>query len=113
MSVSILKRRKSKQVKIPEDVLRKRDPLSEAHAVGERELRALWEPVFSVFTGAQRDEIEEIERNDREGMLAWGVRSGYFWWVRTHPGETPTLAHLAIWHAIAIAERMTRDCTDD
>jgi len=68
---------------------------------GEPELLALWEPLFSILTPAQRAEAEAIERIEREGMFAWGVRSGYFLWVQTHPGETPTMLQFALWKLTA------------
>lgn len=64
---------------------------------GEVELRALWEPLFSILTPAQRREAERIERIERDGMFAWGVRSGHFLWVRTNPGEIPTWRLLRQW----------------
>ena len=34
-------------------------------------------------------------------MFAWGVRSGYYLWVRQHPGERPTKMQFALWVMIA------------
>jgi hypothetical protein len=64
---------------------------------GLAELLALWEPLFSIMTPGQRAAAEAVERVERNGMFAWGVRSGYFLWVREHPGERPTKCHLALW----------------
>jgi hypothetical protein len=67
------------------------------HDDGEAELAALWEPLFSILTPEQRAMAESIERMERDGMFAWGVRSGYFLRVRTHPGQRPTKLLLALW----------------
>jgi hypothetical protein len=71
----------------------------------DAELAALWEPLFSILTPIQRAEAEIIERMERDGMFAWGVRSGYFLWVRTHPGEKPTMRQLALWKIVDALER--------
>ncbi len=63
----------------------------------EQELLALWEPLFWILTPEQRAMAEAIERVECEGMFAWGVRSGYFLWVRTNPGEIPTWRLLRQW----------------
>jgi hypothetical protein len=47
----------------------------------------------------------QIEREHREAMFAWGVRSDYFLWVRTHPGEKPTWTHFLAWRLIDELER--------
>jgi hypothetical protein len=64
---------------------------------GERDLLALWEPLWSTLTTKQRRAAEAIWRAERVGMFAWGVRSGYFLWVRTHPGAQPSRANVREW----------------
>ena len=59
---------------------------------GEEVGRALWEPLLRLLTPEQRTQAEAMGRDPETapGMLAWGVRSRYCYWVRHHPGETPT-----------------------
>jgi hypothetical protein len=64
---------------------------------GERDLLALWEPLWSTLSPEQRRVAQAIWRAERVGMFAWGVKSGYFLWVRTHPDEQPSRANVREW----------------
>lgn len=60
--------------------------------------RELWEPLLSLFSRSERRQAEAVWASaERDEMFAWGVQSGYFGWVRHHPGETPTLAQVCNW----------------
>lgn len=69
------------------------------------ELDKLMEPFFNALTKAEREVGQAIYRTDKAGVLAWGVRSGYFLWVREHPGEIPTDEHIALWTLIGKAKK--------
>jgi|GEM_PF-4159731 len=78
-------------------------PISDQEC-GEQELAALWDPLFSLFTPEQRLMAAAIWLHEREGMFAWGVRSGYFLWARTHPGQRPTWRLLRQWARAGMRE---------
>jgi hypothetical protein len=40
--------------------------------------------------------IELLEK-EAPGILAWGVRSGYFLWTRQNPGKIPTMSQVIAW----------------
>jgi len=63
-------------------------------------LEELMEPFIRSIspTKEQREQLQEIMKIEAEGILAWGIRSGYFLWVREHPGETPTREQAIAWH---------------
>lgn len=56
------------------------------------------EPIIRTLTNDQKERLKEIMKMEAEGMLAWGVKSGYFLWVREHPGEVPTKEQIRMWY---------------
>src|SRR5690242_9743384 len=64
------------------------------------ELSRLMEPILAAIAAHQPEALPEARRiweSEAEGVLAWGVRSGYFLWVRQHPGNIPTLLQISGW----------------
>jgi hypothetical protein len=64
---------------------------------GEREWQAIWEPLFSLLTPAQRTQARAILAQEASGILNWALKSGYLLWVRTHPDQRPTWAQFRAW----------------
>jgi hypothetical protein len=75
------------------------------------ELYKLFKPLLEIIPAGAEDRFKAIYRKEAEGMLAWGVSSGYLLWARTHPGEKPTRAQMQEW--IAQAERNKLAKTDE
>jgi hypothetical protein len=63
----------------------------------DKELQALFNPLLQAIGNQQKDEFWRIMEAESEGVLAWGVRSGYLLWTRTHPGVIPTKEQIANW----------------
>jgi hypothetical protein len=63
----------------------------------EEVLNDLLKPMLSLFSEEKQVEFWQIWAKEREGVFAWMVQSGYLLWVRTHPGEKPTMALLREW----------------
>jgi hypothetical protein len=63
------------------------------------ELYKLMQPLLtavSEYMGNPHKALENWEQQS-EGILAWGVQSGYFLWVRQNPGKIPTMEQVWGW----------------
>lgn len=66
----------------------------------DNELRKLLQPLITVVSEYNTNPFpEHLLEKEAEGILAWGVRSGYFLWVREHPGQLPTMQQVQGWLA--------------
>ena len=64
------------------------------------ELQKLMQPLLTAVErekpGSSKD-AQKILGTEAGGILAWGVRSGYFLWVRENPGKIPTKQQIIGW----------------
>lgn len=70
------------------------------------ELRRLLQPLITTVSEYNTDPFpEHLLEKEAPGILAWGVQSGYFLWVREHPGQLPTLHQVGEWLKDVLAAR--------
>ena len=64
------------------------------------ELQKLMKPILTAVSEYNTNPFPaDLLEKEAPGILAWGVRSGYFLWVRTHPGQIPTMQQVVGWLA--------------
>ena len=64
------------------------------------ELYKLMKPLITAVSEYNTQGLDRALENweqQREGVLAWGVQSGYFFWVRRNPGKVPTMQQVYEW----------------
>jgi hypothetical protein len=60
-------------------------------------MKELYEPLLQAAGHEHAEMFWSIIESEASGVLAWGVRSGYLLWTRTHPGEVPTREQVTAW----------------
>lgn len=62
------------------------------------ELLKLMQPIITAVAEWNTKPFRtEVSEREAERLLAWGVQSGYFLWVRQHPGQIPTMEQVTDW----------------
>jgi hypothetical protein len=59
--------------------------------------RELFKPLVDAMGKENEAKAWEIIEAEAEGVLAWGVRSGYLLWTRSNPGKQPSKEQMAGW----------------
>jgi hypothetical protein len=60
-------------------------------------MQELFDPLLQAIGPEHAAEFWQTIKKEPEGVLAWGVRSGYLLWVRTNPGVTPMKEQITQW----------------
>lgn len=65
----------------------------------DKVMQELFNPLLAALGEEHKRTFWDILEQEASGVLAWGVRSGYLLWVRTHPGCIPTRCQVKNWMA--------------
>jgi hypothetical protein len=60
-------------------------------------MQELFNPLLQAIGSQHKDALWKNIETEGSGMLAWGVQSGYFLWVRTNPGMVPSKEQVVHW----------------
>jgi hypothetical protein len=88
---------------MPHESKRDREYIAESEGAGRMSLKddptmqQLFHPLLRAIGSEHATGFWEAIEKEPEGVLAWGVQSGYLLWVRTHPGVIPTRRQIALW----------------